>query len=71
MSQTLTNKLQILELKKEINLLRSFVIGIIGKDKEGKYKPKFVKKIFESIQEKPEHTFKSKNSFLSQIHKNL
>ncbi|MEA3295619.1 MAG: hypothetical protein U9Q27_00540 [Patescibacteria group bacterium] len=71
MSQILTNKTQISELKKEISLLRSFIIGIAGKDKEGGYNSEFVKKIFQSIREKPKYTFKNKNSFLSQIHKNL
>jgi len=70
MSQTLTNKLQISKLQKEIKLLRSFVIGILGRDKEGKYNSEFVKKILKSSQEKPKYTFKDRNSFLKQIHKN-
>ena len=37
MSQILTNKLQISKLQEEMKLLWSFVIGILGRDKEGKY----------------------------------
>ena len=69
MAQLSNNKLSILGIEEEINLLRSFVIGIVGKDKEGKYKPEFAKKVLKALREKPQHTFKDKNSFLSQIHK--
>jgi len=37
MSQILTNKLQISKLQEEMKLLRSFVIDILDRDKEGKY----------------------------------
>ncbi len=67
MSQTLKNKLQISELQEEIKLLRSFIIGIIGKDEEGKYNPEFIKKIYKSSQETPKFIFKDKDSFLKQI----
>ncbi|MCK4781517.1 hypothetical protein KAS79_01145 [Candidatus Parcubacteria bacterium] len=63
----LDNKLQMSRLQEEVKILRSFVIGIAGKDKEGEYKPEFVKKILKASQEKPEHRFKDKKSFLSMI----
>lgn len=69
MIQTFKNKTKISDLQEEIRLLRSFIIGIIGKDKEGKYNPEFVKKIYKSSQEKQNYIFKDKQSFLSQIRK--
>lgn len=70
MPQILKNKSQISKIQEEIELLRSFIIGIIGKDKEGEYNPEFVKKVFETSQEKPRYAFKDKHSFLKQILKN-
>ena len=71
MPQVLNNKLQILKLQEEIKLLRSFVIGIAGKDKEGEYKTEFVRKILRFTREKPKHTFKDKKSFLAHFQKSL
>lgn len=55
------------DLKKEVSRLRSVVIGIIGKDEEGEYRPEFVKKILKASQEPSHYTFKDKKHFLSQI----
>lgn len=54
-------------LQQEINMLRSLVIGTIGKDKEGNYNLSFVKKIIETSQEKPIHVFQDKKTFLKQL----
>ena len=54
-------------LRQEIMLLRSFVIGLAGKDPEGKYKASFVKKMFRALQEKPRFVFKTKADFLKHI----
>lgn len=62
-------RLEISKLHREIRLLQSFIIGIVGKDKEGRYKPKFVKKILKTLTEEPKYTFKDKKSFLKQISK--
>ncbi len=56
-------------LKEEIRALRSFLIGILGKDREGEYNPKFVRRILKSAQEKAIFTFKNKESFLKQVRK--
>ncbi len=69
MPQALRNKYQISELQEEVRILRSFVIGIIGKDKEGKYNPEFVEKVLQFSQEEPKHAFKDSSSFLKQIYK--
>lgn len=57
------------QLKEEVKLLRSFVIGMAGKDKEGEYRPEFVKKIFAALKEKPTHKFTDAKSFLRGLRK--
>jgi hypothetical protein len=58
---------QIDMLQEEIKMLRSFVISAIGKDKEGGYRPEFVKKILKAAKSKPKYTYKDSKTFLSQI----
>jgi len=60
---------QIENLQREVVSLRSFVIGLVGRDEEGKYKPAFVKKILKLSQERADHIFNDKNSFLTQLRK--
>lgn len=55
------------ELEREVELLRSFMIGQLGKDPEGEYKPEFVKEILKAAKEKPKYEFKDGKSFLKQI----
>lgn len=57
------------KLERELKLLRSFLIGIAGKDKEGNYRPEFVKKILRVAREKGKFTFKDKWSFLYHLQK--
>ena len=55
-------------LKREIELLRSFVIGYLGRDSEGEYNPKFVKEMLkETSDNKSEYVFKNKKSLLSYL----
>lgn len=60
---------QFSKLEKEIQLLRSFLIGVAGKDKEGNYRPEFVRKVLKAAQEKEKFTFKDKGSLLSRLQK--
>lgn len=65
-----TNNLHNLqELKNEIGLLRSFIIGIAGKDKEGNYRPEFIRRILRAANEKPAHLFHSAKGFSEHVHK--
>jgi len=57
------------DLIKEIKALRSFLIGILGKDKEGDYRPEFVHKVLKAARKKPTFIFKGKKAFLQQIKK--
>lgn len=56
-----------MELEREVELLRSFVIGQFGRDSEGEYNPKFVREILKAAKEKPKYEFKDAESFLKQI----
>lgn len=51
-------------LSSEVVILRSFVIGMAGRDDEGKYRPAFVKTIKKAAAEKPTHAFSRRNSLL-------
>ena len=57
------------ELKKDIKFLKSFLIGILGKDKEGDYNPEFVKEVLRIAKKKPCFKFKSKKAFLEELKK--
>ena len=63
----LNNQLE--NLQREVRSLRSFVIGLAGKDEEGNYKQSFVKKILDLSKEKIDHTFGDKRSFLTHLKK--
>lgn len=54
-------------LEKEIQQLRSFVIGIAGKDPEGDYKPEFVDEILNARSEKASYVFHDASSFLAEL----
>lgn len=54
-------------LKKELDMLRSLVISTVGRDREGKYNPQFVKKILRVLKEKPAYKFKDSTSFLKHL----
>jgi hypothetical protein len=71
MTQQTAEKLnrKISDLKKEVKTLRSFIIGNIAKDKEGEYKPEFIKKVLGSSKEKARFCFNGKEDFLEQIKK--
>ncbi|MBI2609885.1 hypothetical protein HYW53_01785 [Candidatus Giovannonibacteria bacterium] len=54
-------------LKAEVRRLRSFVIGIAGKDSEGEYQPEFVEEMLKASKEKPAHKFKGRKAFLGEL----
>ena len=58
---------EILSLKEEIKVLRSVIIGLLGKDKEGEYRPEFVEKILKTSKENSVGVFKDKKTFLKEI----
>lgn len=58
-----------LTLKQEVKLLRSAIIGIIGKDLDGEYNPKFVKEVLSELDRKPTKRFVNSKQFLEEIKK--
>lgn len=71
MTQKTAEKLnrKISDLKREMGMLRSFLIGTLAKNQEGEYRPEFVKRILRLSKKKAEFTFKDAKSFLKQIQK--
>ena len=63
------DQLDIRDLAQEIIMLRSFVIGMAGKDSEGEYRPEFVKKILTGSKEKNIGSFKDSAGFLKMLQK--
>jgi hypothetical protein len=56
-------------LREEIKAFRSFIIGVLGKDPEGEYRPGFVREILKASREKAIFTFRGRESFLRQLKK--
>jgi hypothetical protein len=46
--------MNMISLEKEVGLLRSFAMSIVGRDVEGEYRPKFVQEIIRAVYEKPQ-----------------
>ena len=56
-----------LTLKEEVTLLRSAVAGMIGKDREGMYRPEFVAEVFASLKRKPTDRFSTPEAFMKAV----
>lgn len=65
MSKNNSNNVQ--ELQREVSILRSAIISIIGEDDEGAYRPEFVKEILDAATETPQYRFRGKDSFLADL----
>ena len=65
--EKITNKAKADLMLQEIKLLRSAIIGWVGKDPEGLYNSKFAKQVLKNCQEKDEYSFKDKKSFLKSL----
>ena len=66
-AQTIAKQLD--SLYKEVNILRSFIIGITSPDPEGEYRQEFIKSIREASLEKPIHKYFNRGSLLKLIKK--
>lgn len=54
-------------IQNEIRNLRSLVIGIAGKDKEGQYKPSFIKRTLKASSQPADYSFTDRKSFLAHL----
>jgi hypothetical protein len=64
---TRPTKNELNHLKEEITILRSFIIGLIGKDEEGNYRPEFVRRVLKVAKQKPIREFQNARSFLKDL----
>ena len=53
--------------KDEIRLLRSFVIGMLGKDEEGDYRPEFVAKALKAAREESRGVITDPETFFKNL----
>ena len=58
-----------LSTTQELSLLRSAVAGLIGRDREGQYRPELVAELIASLEDAPTHTFSSEQRFLEDLEK--
>lgn len=58
---------EVKKLRHEVQVLRGSLIGVVGEDPEGTYRPEFVKDILRAREEKPTETFTDANSFLASL----
>ncbi len=58
---------ELADLKREMALLRSSLISVIGKDDEGDYSPKMVRELLAAAIEEPNNEFVGRGSLLSQL----
>ena len=56
-------------LKRHMRLLQSFAASMVNEDKEGVYRPEFIKEVLRASQETPQHEFINAKDFLKQLHK--
>ena len=58
---------ELVDLKREVRSLRSLVISLVGEDKEGRYRPEFVREILRAARQQPERLFKDARTFLAEL----
>ena len=56
-------------LQREVALLRSAVMGLVGQDSEGTYRPELVREVFASLEQKPSYEISSSEAFLKRLEK--
>jgi|CXWL01.1.fsa_nt_gi hypothetical protein len=59
-----------ISLKKEVAMLRSLAVSLVGRDAEGEYRPEFVEKILRSPVQKTLKKFTTATAFLKELRKN-
>ncbi len=60
---------QMARLRREVSALRSLMIGVVGKDKEGNYRPQVVREILEASAESATYRYTGKGSLLAKLKK--
>lgn len=60
-------KSELARLQHEVGTLRATLISFLGEDREGVYRPEFVRDILDAARQKPSHSFTSVDSFLAAL----
>ena len=60
---------ELADLKQKMRIIRSLLIGLVGQDKEGRYRPEFVREILKAVGEKKDFSFRDEKTFLAQLKK--
>ena len=58
---------KIKKLEREVVLLRSLFISVVGEDREGQYRPEFVREIMRAMSERPTRRFRSPEALLAEL----
>lgn len=58
---------EVASLRRDVGQLRSLLISVVGRDREGAYKPAFVDEILRSASEPAMRRFKDPASFLASL----
>ena len=69
MEKQKTIEKQMQAMHREIRRMRSLLVSILVEDREGAYKPSFMKRVQSAASRKPTKTFKDAQSFLSELDK--
>lgn len=56
-------RIEIRRLKRDVHILRSGLVSLLGEDAEGEYRPGFVAQILAAVDEQPTETFISPRVF--------
>lgn len=67
LKQVKTKEKQIEKLSQDVQLIKSLLISVVGKDTEGVYRPEFVREILSASKERPTQRFKNASSFLQEL----
>ncbi|MBI4143158.1 hypothetical protein HY480_04765 [Candidatus Uhrbacteria bacterium] len=54
-------------VRRDVRTLRSLLISFVGEDREGAYRPMFVREILTASTERPTRRFRSAAAFLAEI----
>lgn len=54
-------------LKHEVRSLRSLLVSVAGEDREGLYRPEFVRELQRAARQKPTRAFRNARSFLDEL----
>lgn len=56
-------------VQRDIRVLRSFLVSVAGEDREGAYRPEFVRAVLTASTERPTRKFRGADHFLREIGK--